>query len=402
MMNILIITNFFHPYNRIASFRMNAFAKYLKEAGYSVTVVTESDHDEIAEWNGCEIHYVKNPVATYTVKDQMRVYCRHMNFRTVLNRFMLRYALDCKYFWRQHAYAEVKRIVRLKHIDIILTSFSEISSHLIALQLKKNKFPFFWIADMRDEMSRNYEIPRFVTERMEPYERKILNAADLVLSVSKPLIDDFRSRCCHNRFLEIRNGYDYDEIHDVSFQRHFTMAYFGRLSQDLKRSNNWFRAFAELIEEKKLPSDALIKIVGNYAELTIPESIQSNVIQIDEVPHSEAIKMFREVDTLVLVHKTGRKGVYTGKVFDYLASNKPILALCDPTDVIATLLDETKAGFIVDEADIAGVKNMILRCYTIWKNEEVLPRDWDKIRQYSRKNQVRNLVKYLLSQKKLN
>lgn len=134
----------------------------------------------------------------------------------------------------------------------------------------------------------------------------------------------------------------------------------------------------------------------------IPESIQSNVIQIDEVPHSEAIKMFREVDTLVLVHKTGRKGVYTGKVFDYLASNKPILALCDPTDVIATLLDETKAGFIVDEADIAGVKNMILRCYTIWKNEEVLPRDWDKIRQYSRKNQVRNLVKYLLSQKKLN
>ena len=105
--------------------------------------------------------------------------------------------------------------------------------------------------------------------------------------------------------------------------------------------------------------------------------------------------MSLDVDTLVVIHPTGRKGVYTGKLFDYLATNKPILALCDPEDVIAQLLNETKAGFTVDNADIDGIKKMILRCYSIWKNKEVLPRDWEKIKQYTRKNQCKILLEYL-------
>lgn len=36
-MNALIVSNFFFPNYRIASFRMNAFAKYFREAGHEVT-----------------------------------------------------------------------------------------------------------------------------------------------------------------------------------------------------------------------------------------------------------------------------------------------------------------------------------------------------------------------------
>ena len=129
--------------------------------------------------------------------------------------------------------------------------------------------------------------------------------------------------------------------------------------------------------------------------MDIPQNIASNVFQLDSVIHSEAIRMSLDVDTLVVIHPTGRKGVYTGKLFDYLATNKPILALCDPEDVIAQLLNETKAGFTVDNADIDGIKKMILRCYSIWKNKEVLPRDWEKIKQYTRKNQCKILLEYL-------
>ncbi len=112
--------------------------------------------------------------------------------------------------------------------------------------------------------------------------------------------------------------------------------------------------------------------------------------------------MSLEADTLVLVHPKGRKGVYTGKLFDYLATNKPILAICDPNDVIAALLEETQAGFAVDESDVEEIKKMILRCYHIWKNKEVLPRNWDKIRQYTRKRQVEILLEYLSRQDALN
>ena len=106
-------------------------------------------------------------------------------------------------------------------------------------------------------------------------------------------------------------------------------------------------------------------------------------------------------DTLVLVHPKGRKGVYTGKLFDYLATNKPILAICDPNDVIAELLAETNAGFTADVTDVEDIKSKILQCYSLWKNRQVLPRKWDKIRQYTRKNQVGILLEYLSRQDKL-
>ena len=61
----------------------------------------------------------------------------------------------------------------------------------------------------------------------------------------------------------------------------------------------------------------------------------------------------------------------------------------------------TRAGFTADETDNEQVKRMLLRCYSIWKNKEVLPRDWDKIRQYSRKNQVGRLLEYLAGQEAL-
>ena len=62
------------------------------------------------------------------------------------------------------------------------------------------------------------------------------------------------------------------------------------------------------------------------------------------MPHDEALAILRQLDVLVMIHPTGRRGVYTGKVFDYLASNKPILALFDPRDVVADLLAETRAA----------------------------------------------------------
>lgn len=51
-MNILIVCNHFYPHNRIAAFRLNAFARYFREAGHSVTVITEGDRDETVMWNG--------------------------------------------------------------------------------------------------------------------------------------------------------------------------------------------------------------------------------------------------------------------------------------------------------------------------------------------------------------
>ncbi len=398
-MNILIVSNFFYPNNRIASFRIEAFAKYFRQAGHSVTVVTEGDRDESVVWNGCRVYYVEDYVLSESKSRALQLRNKRWSVNRIVCSLQDRLVLDPKFLWRFKAYRKIERLIKKERFDILLSSYCHLSPHMIAYRLRKKMPGLYWIADMRDEMSKNPFLRFWWTaRRIRPYERKILRTADLVLSVSEPLVRDFRRLGGHDRVLEITNGYDYEEVHDVSFQPVYTMAFIGRFYGAIDPCH-WFEAFSGLVAAGDIPPDSRIDIVGNFKKLSIPENIRANVFQTAEVDHAEAIRRALEADTLVLVHPKGRQGVYTGKVFDYLATNKPILALCDPNDVIAKLLEETGAGFVADEADVEAIKKMILRCYSIWKNQEVLPRDWDRIRQYTRKKQVQNLLDYLSRQK---
>lgn len=81
-------------------------------------------------------------------------------------------------------------------------------------------------------------------------------------------------------------------------------------------------------------------------------------------------------------------------MFDYLASNRTILALAD-LDVIAPILEETNSGFIVDNADIEGIKEQIIKCYALYNNNSMLERDWSNIKKYTRENQVTILLNFM-------
>lgn len=399
-MNILIVCNYFYPNNCIASFRLNAFAKYFREAGHSVSVVTEGDRDQTTTWNGCEVHYVKDPVLTPSQMDFLLFRRKKWTPRRILTALQGRLLLDYKRLWQFRAYRKAHELTSGRRFDVVLSSYGNLSSHRIAYQLHK-KTRIYWIADMRDEMSKWPWMSSINRRRLLSYERKILKEADLVLSVSAPLVEDFKQTGGEtDKVIEITNGYDYEEIHSVSFQPVYTMAFTGHF-HNLITPDKWFRAFSELIVEGVVPADSRILIIGNNIPLSVPENMKSNVFQLRQVNHDEVIRKTQEADTLVVVHPKGRKGVYTGKLFDYLATNKPILAICDPDDVIASLLEETHSGFTADESDNEDVKRMILRCYSLWKNKEVLPRDWDKIRQYTRKNQVKKLLEYLAGQEAL-
>lgn len=400
-MHILIISNFFFPKNQIASFRINAFAKYFHEAGHEVTVVTEGNCDSITFREGCEVHYLKDPVITDQQLRQCAQFRRKWVLRRIVHGLEWRLTLDKKRLWRIRAQKYVRMLLDSRKYDVVLTTFPRLSPHMIALAMRKKGYKFYWIADMRDEMSERQWLEKDrwrISRRLVGPERLIVNHADLVVSVSKPILDGFRAMATHNRFMEIKNGYDYEEVHDSYFQNRFTMGYIGSFYGDIT-PDNWFKAYSELICEGRLPADSRIKIVGNNMKLNIPDSIKPNVEEIEAVIHDEAVRIsVHETDVLVMIHpNNGRKGVYSGKLLDYLATNKPIIAMYDHNDVVGTLMEETKAGFAVDESDIKGIKEVILKCYRIWQNREVLPRDWDKIRHYSRRYQTRLLHEHLES-----
>lgn len=101
----------------------------------------------------------------------------------------------------------------------------------------------------------------------------------MVVSVSKPLLKDFKRLCKHDHFLEIKNGYDYEEVYDVRFQSQFTMAFIGRFYLGIN-PNNWFKLFQNLYAEGKLPTNCLIKIIGNNSKLVIPQNIAFQCLSV--------------------------------------------------------------------------------------------------------------------------
>lgn len=99
-MNILIISNVFYPTNHIGAFRTNAFAKYFKQAGHDVTVITEGNYDKTEQWEGCEVHYVKDPIIPgYTLKRYQDALGKKYKPRYALKLLEHRITLNAYYFW---------------------------------------------------------------------------------------------------------------------------------------------------------------------------------------------------------------------------------------------------------------------------------------------------------------
>ena len=252
-MKILIINNRFYPINMIGAFRIEAFAKYFQQAGHSVTVVTDGEADEMKLWSGCNVYYVKDPLITLSYRERCVKEGKKWVLRRIANGLLVRLTADGKFIWRWKAYKKAASLCEANSFDVVLSSFDPLAPHIIAYKLRKNGYKFYWIADMRDEMSKSIFKSRYQVRSLIPYERKIVNSSDLVVSVSEPLLKDFKRFCKHDNFLEIKNGYDYEEIHDVYFQSQFTMAFFGHFDRKWVIPANWVKALSELIKEGELP-----------------------------------------------------------------------------------------------------------------------------------------------------
>jgi hypothetical protein len=254
-----------------------------------------------------------------------------------------------------------------------------------------------WIADFRDEMSTDPAFLKLTQYRLKKIEKNILNNADLVVSISKSIIHGFKSNNNKDNFLEINNGYDFEEYKESSFQECFTLSHIGGFF-GIRKPDNLFYALKELKEQHKIPSNFVLKLIGNQKYLDVPDSIRDNVIQKGKIPHDKAIDEMKKSDVLLIIQPAStRKGVYTGKLFEYLAINKYIFALVDTNDVAAQLIESTNSGISVDNSDINDIKKAICELYNRWGNKITPSKKWDLIKEFSRKKQVHKLVDYLNS-----
>lgn len=308
--------------------------------------------------------------------------------------------------WKAPAVKMGSELLRSARIDVMISSSAPVTSHVIARELK-DRYGTPWVADLQDLWSQNHNYPysriRNVMDRR--LELKTLSAADALVTVSQPLAERLKKLHKGKLVSTITLGFLPEEMkvtHRKPTSR-FTITYTGQIYKGKQDPSKPLAALRELISEDVIdPGDVDIRFYG-YKEAWLKEEIEryglSKIVrQYGLVSRRVALERQRQSQLLLLLNWENReeKGVYTQKVFEYLAAKRPIIATGGfGDDVIQGLLDETKAGFYAPS--VGDVKRVIREAYLEYKarGEVSYKARMEAIGRYSYREKARALAKIL-------
>ncbi len=288
---------------------------------------------------------------------------------------------DARKFWIKPSVRFLHKYLKENNIDTIISSGPPHSMHVIALKVKQ-KLNVKWIADFRDPWTNiDYYKDLLLTNRSDKkqkkLERDVLLNADCVITVGETMAQEFRHIGASKVEL-ITNGYDAEDIPELKpkLDEKFSIVHVGAINKD-RNHPIFVKALNELVSKNpELKNDLEIKLIGKVDHSVIEEikkyNLLDNLKQVDYISHNKVLIELMKARLLYLPinNSPNAKGIVTGKVFEYLASQRPILTI-GPTDGdMAAILKETKAGEIFDFEDFENVHAFIYKKYMIFKKNE--------------------------------
>lgn len=322
-----------------------------------------------------------------------------------LQKFIDRYLFvpDSKIGWLPTAFLRGLQLIKNEKIDLIFSTSPPHSTHLIAYLLKKiTKIP--WIAEFRDPFSLNIEGQHNPTIRKKlekNIEKKILTAANKIITISEPdrrdLLKEFG--LLENKVITITNGYDEDDFKDliepyIDYKK-FSIVYAGTF-YGARSPDPVFLAIKSLLKKnRELQQRVEMNIIGRmedaFASLIKKRGIESVVKLLGYFNHKETLRHMKKAHLLLLVTSHG-KGNIPGKIFEYMASGTPILALV-PDGIAKQLIEESRTGFTVDPDNAEAISEKIYELYQKWECGELrISPNWDVIKRYERKSLIQTLA----------
>jgi glycosyltransferase involved in cell wall biosynthesis len=308
---------------------------------------------------------------------------------------------DPKIFWVNPSVKYLQNYLNNHKIDVIISTGPPHSMHLIAKKLhQKNKVK--WIADFRDPWTNLYYNDDFkqgalAKWRNKKLETSVLKNADCILTVSNSLKEEF-SKTAKN-ITVITNGYD-DEVSEkkqITLDTKFAISYIGLLP---KQSNPkiLFKVLAKLCKKNiDFKNDLKLNFIGDISEEVKEEITKNNLLEntnfTDYVSHKQAVEFQKKAQVLLLLipNVKNAKGILTGKLFEYLTSKRPILAIGPVAGDLDEILKETNTGVVIDYEDTKNLTSEIKELYQRYKNNslEVTSKN---IEQYHRKELTKKLA----------
>jgi glycosyltransferase involved in cell wall biosynthesis len=421
---VLIITYYWPPAGGSAVYRWLKFTKYLREFGWEPIVYTaeNGEYSELDPENEKDIPtgitILKQPIwEPYQLYKrfigQKKTEKVNVGFLTEKKKPALAERIsvwvrgnffipDARRFWIKSSANYLSKWLVENPVDMIISSGPPHSMHLIAMKLKK-RFKLPWIADFRDpwtkiDFYKELHLTWLADRKHHRLEREVVANASCVVTVGNQMKDEFEAIGA-KKVMVITNGFDTADRIEEAVERdcEFSLAHFGTVNKARNPELLW-QVLADLVKENnEFAKNLKIKFVGRIDQ-SVLASIRSNnlesyLIKIDFLPHKEVLRLQKQSQVLLLlINQThNAQGILTGKFFEYLAAERPILAIGPTEGDVANILNLSNAGRIIDFQDRDGLQKSLLEMFEAYK-ENKLSVNTAGIKQYSRYELTRKLT----------
>ena len=269
--------------------------------------------------------------------------------------------------WAPMALTAAWRELKRRPADCVITSSPNESTHLIGLALRR-AFGHAWIADLRDGWTFERFLPDFPTGPQRALngalERRALSGADVVTAATRPIADDLRAR--HGLDVaHVPNAWDPDldpppeARAALSGDSRVQLVHTGKLGGEWGRDPRpLFRALRRLLDEEPvLEGRVRLTLAGKLdesdARAIADAGLEGILTHLGQVSRAESVQLQRRADALLLL-TSHHSGEATGKLFEYLAAGRPIVAVAARNEA-ARIVAETGTGVALDPCDDAGL-----------------------------------------------
>ncbi|MFV8367312.1 glycosyltransferase family 4 protein [Flavobacterium sp. XS1P27] len=306
---------------------------------------------------------------------------------------------DARVFWVKPSVAYLEKYIVENNIDTIVTSGPPHSLHLIGLELKQ-KFDLKWFADFRDPWTtigyhKSLRLSRFAAKKHKALEHQVLNTADTIIVTSKTTKTEFQA-ITNKPIAVITNGYDTENVEKQTLDSKFSLAHIGSFLSERNPLILW-ESLVELLNEiPDFKSHLEVKLIGAVSQEVLETITQfglnTYLNNLGYVSHAEAIAHQRKSQVLLLIEidSEDTKSIIPGKLFEYMVSNRPIVAIGPNGSDFAEIITETNTGVFFDYSEKMKLKSVILDFYNQFL-EGKLQANGVGLQRYSRKNLTKEL-----------